>query len=411
MIFLILISAFTFYTPRPFCFFNTLPFAMLALKYRSISSCKVASTRFFHAARSCNLPHSTVPGAQSKVAYAFDIDGVLIRGNQTIPQAKPALEALNAHQIPWILLTNGGGKSEKDRVAELSQRLSVPISEEQFIQSHTPFRNLASKYHRVLVVGGDNDRCRQVAEQVYGFRDAVIPADVVKADPAVWPFHQFRGSQLDSIARDRDLYNPNSGAAKVDAILVFNDPRDMGTDVQVVLDLLLSQHGYFGTRRDLHAHCGHDQGRGLETPSIPIYFSNNDLLWANSYPIPRFGQGAFRIMVEALYKQMTGGAQLESTIIGKPFKLTYDYADSVLRKWKKDYYGGSDAPFEKVYMVGDNPASDIMGANNYGWESLLVRTGVFRDEDLPNIVAHPKHIFDNVGEAVNHGIAFNQAAQ
>ena len=64
----------------------------------------------------------------------FDIDGVLIRGSQVIPQAKPALQALNKHQIPWILLTNGGGKSELDRVTDLSKRLEVPISEDKFVQ-------------------------------------------------------------------------------------------------------------------------------------------------------------------------------------------------------------------------------------------------------------------------------------
>lgn len=44
-------------------------------------------------------------------------------------------------------------------------------------------------------------------------------------------------------------------------------------------------------------------------------------------------------------------------------------------------------------MVGDNPASDIAGANNYGWRSILVRTGVFRGEKpeeadpVPHVVA------------------------
>jgi len=34
-----------------------------------------------------------------------------------------------------------------------------------------------------------------------------------------------------------------------------------------------------------------------------------------------------------------------------------------------------------IYMIGDNPASDIRGANAIGWPSFLVRTGVFRDAD------------------------------
>lgn len=30
-------------------------------------------------------------------------------------------------------------------------------------------------------------------------------------------------------------------------------------------------------------------------------------------------------------------------------------------------------------MVGDNPESDIRGGNDYRWETILVRTGVYRD--------------------------------
>ena len=30
-------------------------------------------------------------------------------------------------------------------------------------------------------------------------------------------------------------------------------------------------------------------------------------------------------------------------------------------------------------MIGDTPESDIQGANNAGWISILVRTGIFQD--------------------------------
>jgi ribonucleotide monophosphatase NagD (HAD superfamily) len=29
-------------------------------------------------------------------------------------------------------------------------------------------------------------------------------------------------------------------------------------------------------------------------------------------------------------------------------------------------------------MIGDNPAGDIIGANEFGWKSILVRTGVYK---------------------------------
>ena len=34
-------------------------------------------------------------------------------------------------------------------------------------------------------------------------------------------------------------------------------------------------------------------------------------------------------------------------------------------------------------MIGDNPKSDIRGANAAKWKSILVRTGVFKGENDP----------------------------
>ena len=31
-------------------------------------------------------------------------------------------------------------------------------------------------------------------------------------------------------------------------------------------------------------------------------------------------------------------------------------------------------------MIGDNPEGDIEGAHRKGWESILVRSGVFKDD-------------------------------
>jgi HAD superfamily hydrolase (TIGR01456 family) len=354
-------------------------------------------------------------GPHKRIAFVFDIDGVLIRGPHALPHAAPALHQLDRHNVPWILLTNGGGRSEQDRVDGLSALLGTPIHRDQFIQSHTPLKPLAAKYKRVLVVGGDGDRCRRVAEDVYGFSEAIITADIVRANPSVWPFHRYTALELETIARP----NFQPGQSPIDAVLVFNDPRDMGTDLQIVLDVLLSDRGHVGTRR---AAVGTPNGPATPDaaaePSVPIFFSNNDLLWANPYPVARFGQGAFRVAVEALYAQMTHGAHLQSTIIGKPHKFTYDYANSLLLEWaQKTHASNSNSgaaaeklamSFDKVFMVGDNPASDITGANAYGWDSLLVRTGVFQDEDLPGLpkAARPTHIFDHVGEAVEHGLSY-----
>ena len=55
-------------------------------------------------------------------------------------------------------------------------------------------------------------------------------------------------------------------------------------------------------------------------------------------------------------------------------------------------------PIGNIYMVGDNPKSDIRGANQAGWKSILVKTGVFQgavnDEEDP-----AKYVVDNMEQA------------
>lgn len=51
------------------------------------------------------------------------IDGVLLHSSKPLPGATQTLKFLQSHNIPFILLTNGGGKSEAERVAELSAKL------------------------------------------------------------------------------------------------------------------------------------------------------------------------------------------------------------------------------------------------------------------------------------------------
>lgn len=346
-----------------------------------------------------NLSH------QSSKAFVFDIDGVLLRGNKPIPQAHQALSLLNEEKVPFILLTNGGGVSEESRVQFLSEKLDIEFSPLQIVQSHTPMRAWAQngQYNRVLVVGGNQDKARQAALN-YGYKDVITPMDIVRYDPSVAPHHQYTDHDLAKYAQNVDL------SKKIDVILVFNDPRDMGTDIQIVSDLLNSKNGVVGTLRD-------PPQTAKTEPAIPIVFSNNDYLWANDYNLPRFGQGAFRMMVERLYAETNGLTHpetLQLTILGKPFKVQYDYAHWVLIEWNKILHGHKahgfmpqlhkepeGLPFSKIYMVGDNPASDIHGANANGWESILLRTGVYKDSDWE----HTKHrpsvgVFDNVLDSI-----------
>jgi len=71
---------------------------------------------------------------------------------------------------------------------------------------------------------------------------------------------------------------------------------------------------------------------------------------------------------------------------GKPFILTYKYAEGICDKLlhqnnQKNQKEKKIYQISNYYMIGDNPSSDIQGANNAGWTSILVKTGIFKGKD------------------------------
>ncbi|KAL8707048.1 MAG: hypothetical protein Q9220_007838 [cf. Caloplaca sp. 1 TL-2023] len=248
---------------------------------------------------------------------------------------------------------------------------------------------MAEKYGTVLVVGGEGDKCRTVAEG-YGFKDVVTPGDIIKDNKHTTPFRKLTDDE------NRHSRARNFGETEIEAIFVFADSRDWAGDQQIILDLLMSEHGRLGTRSETF-----DEGP-------PIYFSHNDIVWSTSHQLTRLGMGALRTSLEAMYKAMTG-KDLISTAFGKPQIGTFQFATRLLQQWRKDTHG-INAPPHTVYFVGDTPESDIRGTNEYNasklsenqWYSILVRTGVFQAGTKPAF--QPNATVDNVLDAVKHGI-------
>jgi len=328
-----------------------------------------------------------------KFAFAFDIDGVLIRGGKVIPEAVGAFKMLNGEndygiKVPYIFVTNGGGKTEQERCLQLSRQLQIEVSPGQFICGHTPTREMAEKYHTVLVVGGEGEKCRQVAEG-YGFKDVVTPGDIIKDNSDTTPFRKLTEDE------HKNSRSRNFNEVEIEAVFVFADSRDWASDQQIILDLLMSKNGHLGTRSK-----NFDEGP-------PVFFSHNDVVWSASHELTRIGMGALRVSLEAMYKAVTG-KDLKTTAFGKPQIGTFQFATRLLQRWRKDTHG-IDSPPDTVYFVGDTPESDIRGTNEFNkeaensWYSILVRTGVFREGTTPRF--SPKATVDNVLEAVKHGMA------
>ena len=286
-------------------------------------------------------------------------------------------------------MTNGGGKTEQERCLQLSRQLEIEVSPGQFICGHTPMREMAQKYGTVLVVGGEGEKCRLVAEG-YGFRDVVTPGDIIKDNKHTTPFRKLTDEE-NKHSRAR-----NFNEVEIEAIFVFADSRDWAGDQQIILDLLMSKKGRLGTRSPTF-----DEGP-------PIFFSHNDIVWSTSHELTRIGMGALRASLEAMFKAVTG-KELATTAFGKPQIGTFQFATRLLQQWRKDTHGINSPP-ETVYFVGDTPESDIRGTNEFNdsplsentWYSILVRTGVYQDGTTPRFP--PKATVDTVLDAVKHGM-------
>ncbi|KHJ32646.1 putative had-superfamily subfamily iia hydrolase [Erysiphe necator] len=247
---------------------------------------------------------------------------------------------------------------------------------------------MVEKYKTVLVVGGEGEKCREVAEG-YGFQDVVTPGDIIKYNEATTPFRRLTNEER-ARSRRRDF-----SKTRIEAIFVFADSRDWASDIQIMLDLAMSKGGYIGTLSDTF-----DEG-----PTI--YFSHNDIVWSAAHDNVRIGMGALRKMVEILFKDLTKGKELETIAFGKPQIGTFQFATRLLQQWRKEEHHINRPP-ETVYFVGDTPESDIKGTNNYNenakndWYSILVNTGVYQEGTEPTY--KPRVNVSTVLDAVQYGI-------
>jgi HAD superfamily hydrolase (TIGR01456 family) len=201
-------------------------------------------------------------------------------------------------------------------------------------------------------------------------------------------------------------------AAPIAAVLVMADPHgcDWYTDLQLLLDVITS-HG-----------VPMRHGPTPQSEPVELVFSNPDILWAARYPRPRLGQGAFSAALDALHRQVTGGAPLpRARWFGKPNPEPYRLAEQQLVAQALQLgllhptaaaaaacgtgSTGAAQMFHAIFAVGDNPAADVRGANRAGppWTSVLVRTGVF--QGMSNCEADPAQlVLPDVLAAVRAGL-------
>lgn len=247
----------------------------------------------------------------------------------------------------------------------------------------------------------------------------MTPSQIYNHYPHIWPFSRalsdYHASDKRQLAQqvtpDRNSFQPDH--LKIDSIFVYNDPRDWGLDLAVIVDCLLSKQGYLGTASARNGDQSLPNKGYQQDGQPPLYFSNPDLWFAADWNLPRLGQGGFKAALEGVWAQITGGpssgVELKMNVMGKPFQTTYEYAESKLDSHRQGLSSTSSsiAPLRNIYMVGDNPESDIKGAMGYksprgtAWSAALVRSGVYAGGE-PSV--RPSTIVDNVEAAVQWAV-------
>eukprot|EP01122_Echinamoeba_exundans_P002195 TRINITY_DN12155_c0_g1_i1.p1 TRINITY_DN12155_c0_g1~~TRINITY_DN12155_c0_g1_i1.p1 ORF type:complete len:342 (-),score=62.05 TRINITY_DN12155_c0_g1_i1:24-1007(-) len=306
----------------------------------------------------------------------FDIDGVLMKSDKGMPEAIEAFKRLPPN-TPFLFMTNGGGTPEETKMRKLVDELGLQdtLMEDQFLCSHSPKKDLVEKYatSRVLVVGKDRQYSKHIMES-YGFKNFVLLDDFAADRPYLVPWKKYAagpGTTLDN--------------EPIKAIFQLHEPTDWAEGLQIISDVLQS-----------NGVVTKDDFQPSSEQVVELYVANPDFTYAAHFHKPRYTSGAFVHCLKALYKESCG-RELRCTIYGKPFTDLFELAQrSLEQKLAK-------RSLDAIYMIGDNPKSDIQGANTMGgkWFSILVRTGVFKGRPGDNDSANPaKLVCDHVDEAI-----------
>ncbi|CAL5334389.1 unnamed protein product [Camellia sinensis] len=329
-------------------------------------SASASSLLLFTASRS--FSHLRSPSQRPSFGIAFDIDGVILRGNTPIggsPQALGRLyhDSFGTLKVPYVFLTNelqlflkglvlqslskkthkeqmqyqGGGVPESKRAFELSKLLGVNILPSQVIQGHTPFKQLVKRFENDLIIAvGKGEPATVMSE--YGFKNAFSIDEYASCFDNIDPLAQFKKWTTGHVNQNNTIRS-TACTQRVHAAFIVSDSVDWSRDIQVVIHPNALEYTSFGK----------------PNPSV---FRNAE------------------------------------TVLMETVPSSYQSANHVT---------GGNHVFRTLYMIGDNPSVDIKGAKQAGhpWFSILTRTGVFKGKK--NHAEHPADlVVDTVEEAVDY---------
>ena len=271
-------------------------------------------------------------------AILSDIDGVLLRGKSCIPRSdraakfirkplrelNPKLFGNSEHQIPFLAVTNGGGKLEFERANDLNRALNLQghekLSGNNVIMNFSPLRPIFKDFlDKVILISGVGDIERIVVD--CGVHKFVTISEYCALYPSLVPISQrsikTRAEILERVKQRLKISNHEffEDPFKVDAIFFINDPIVWEESIQVTLDLLTTPDGRIADKLPKEAPDTH----------IPIFAVNNDFLYSDSFRLPRLAFGPFTESLRHIYR-LLHKKDLHINLFGKPEKSTFAYA-------------------------------------------------------------------------------------
>jgi HAD superfamily hydrolase (TIGR01458 family) len=114
-----------------------------------------------------------------------------------------------------------------------------------------------------------------------------------------------------------------------------------------------------------------------------LYCLHKNAWWQTSRG-PLLDSGAFVAGLEY-------AAGVEATVLGKPSPAFFGAALDAL-----------DADPDLAWMIGDDLEADIAGAKGVGLNTILVRTGKYRDEALDAALVKPDAVVDSIGDVPDY---------
>lgn len=269
-------------------------------------------------------------------AIFFDIDGTLISGRTVLVGAKEIIHKFNTNNFPYLLLTNDGNHSVKEK-SQMTSSAGLSISPSHFISCSMALKTYADKNSlhgaKFFVMGDLGKPC--FAEQ------ALLR---VERNPKLI----------------RDCYG----------VIVGEGIYDWQSAFFAVLNFFLKK------------------------PEAPLLVPNPDSYWPNgSKGDIGIGAGAKARFICMLLKEY--GLRKNPVYFGKPYKLIYDFA---FKKLSELYPEHGRFNKKKLIMLGDSLRSDIRGGRKFGIKTGLLLSGITKKDQLKKIPPSltPDFVFEHL---------------